>query len=449
MKTQLWLLTLLGVVCGGRGSFFDFDIPNLVSWWSMRSMLDGMQQMMTDDSTQKFDAETFTEFRSCLQSTDKHLPKMHDTAWNGIVNYWRNGGGKKDEWGSNPTGFPDREPEKFPLRDMIVHEPCGFVSSLAHYRLNSEVCASIKEGHDYSLSSDSVNNINKAFSFMTIGTGFLHASHTKLGALVAKKTFDATIYILHQESLAAFGKYTSSIMSDLSNKNRMRKSSGIVKRIGEIFKYKKTSHWTDSFDKLDIPDGSESLVAILTTMSILGTDEKTARKMLPKFINGFNLTADRANFMTEYYLPSVIQATKDVDVPKKTRHSLSKKFMTLAGKLMYGRHWLADTEASRKHVSKKIVNTIGRNTYPFLMRNMNKHNGNTYYTPSLRFDMKTEVYPGQKSCEKRFPRPKWYVICNSILIDFLYIVDEIDRLLRDHDSHETSSSSEKFTETIL
>ena len=96
----------------------------------------------------------FNELVECMEKDgDELMVKSQNSMWKGIVDYWRTNGqdsnylDKKDKWGILNPGrdglFVDylrTEPAPFGNENMIVIEPCNYVSNVSYYHTVVEIC---------------------------------------------------------------------------------------------------------------------------------------------------------------------------------------------------------------------------------------------------------------------------------------------------------------------
>jgi len=107
--------------------------------------------------------------------------------------YWKTRGNKNDyqqmddSWGSagpnderNPVHYLKKEPKAFGKENMMIIEPCNYVSNVAYYHSTTEIC-SYKWG---SFNTEQKIAAKRAFSMLTFGSSFWHGSHTNAGGII-------------------------------------------------------------------------------------------------------------------------------------------------------------------------------------------------------------------------------------------------------------------------
>ena len=174
---------------------------------SMRYMLDGMQQLMTGDSTY-FDSAYLEELAECWENTDPDLIQANDGAWRGLAEFWNNDGYGTDPWGGVDTNFREENATAQDYLGMVVYEPCNYASNLPNLKIATEMC---KVGN-LSMSRTSSVAIIQAASFLAMGSSAYHGSHTNLGDSLDGDMIQILSYAMHQGS-DSIGKYFLEVLS--------------------------------------------------------------------------------------------------------------------------------------------------------------------------------------------------------------------------------------------
>jgi len=76
--------------------------------------------------------------------------------------------------------------------DMVIYEPCNYVSNVAYYHSTTRLC-----DHEWSLEQDDVKALKRGMSTLAFGSSFFHGSHTTLGALYDGKVIAILSYVAH------------------------------------------------------------------------------------------------------------------------------------------------------------------------------------------------------------------------------------------------------------
>ena len=161
----------------------------------MRNMLDGMQQLMTGESTY-FDTAYLGELAECWEKTDPDLIQANDGAWRGLGEFFINDGYGVDPWGSDDTNFKEENATAQDYLGMLIYEPCNYASNLPNFYMATEMC---NRADDLSMPQNSSVAIIQTASFLAMGSSAYHGSHTNLGDSLDGDMIQILSYVIHQE----------------------------------------------------------------------------------------------------------------------------------------------------------------------------------------------------------------------------------------------------------
>ena len=161
----------------------------------MRNMLDGMQQLMTGESTY-FDTAYLGELAECWDKTDPDLIQANDGAWRGLGEFFINDGYGVDPWGSDDTNFKEENATAQDYLGMLIYEPCNYASNLPNFYMATEMC---NRADDLSMPQNSSVAIIQTASFLAMGSSAYHGSHTNLGDSLDGDMIQILSYVIHQE----------------------------------------------------------------------------------------------------------------------------------------------------------------------------------------------------------------------------------------------------------
>ena len=143
--------------------------------------------------------------------------------------------GQPDHWGDcrPENGWCDtmdyqefsenRKGETFGRENIIIFEPCNYVSNIAYYHATTRIC----DYPDFTIDKDYQIAMKRSFMTLTIGSAFWHGSQTALGYIFDNNFIVFTIYVAHQASFS-FLPYESPILTDLSLNKRNTNSIQII-----------------------------------------------------------------------------------------------------------------------------------------------------------------------------------------------------------------------------
>ena len=161
----------------------------------MRNMLDGMQQLMTGESTY-FDTAYLGELAECWEKTDPDLIQANDGAWRGLAEFFVNDGYGVDPWGGRDTNFKEENATTQDYLGMLIYEPCNYASNLPNFYMATEMC---NRAEDLSMPQNSSVAIIQTASFLAMGSSAYHGSHTNLGDSLDGDMIQILSYVIHQE----------------------------------------------------------------------------------------------------------------------------------------------------------------------------------------------------------------------------------------------------------
>ena len=130
---------------------------------NMKRMLDNMASYYERNST--YDDVYFNaNLTTCLKWLDDDiLTGSQDHSWAEFDRYWQTNGtaidwqGNPDHWGSHNTRLSKQYVGSFGDDQMIVYEPCNYVSNVAYFRSVTRIC----DYPNWTLSNDYVREFKR------------------------------------------------------------------------------------------------------------------------------------------------------------------------------------------------------------------------------------------------------------------------------------------------
>ena len=283
---------------------------------------------MTGDS-EYFDPIFLNVLKDCFDKTDSDLREATNRAWRGLIDYCDNDGYGSDPWGSVPGPWYEYHATTTNFHEMIIYEPCNYVSPVAYYHAATEMC---HNENKLAMSRDSYVAIIQSFIFHGFGSSVMHGSNTRLGD-IDEHMIAVLSYAIYQasiENLRARG--ASHIITDLKSTNRALTGSEIARSMSDMFMEKPVNEWLSHFKAMDIPDYQLTFSAIVTSImsltldnQLLGNIYKERTKpfqefgflisnikhgptdfLVPALMELFDLKQGEKDFILNQYLPEVM-----------------------------------------------------------------------------------------------------------------------------------------------
>ena len=390
----------------------------------MLQMLDAMQQLLTGGG--QYDREYYAELRSCMEQLHPDMEASQDAAWQGMIDYWNTRGGVDDSWGSSGTTYMEQNATTTTFLNMVIYEPCNYASNIAFYHDTTEICNRYSNGDPFSYPPEYVFALGKAFSQLAMGSSFMHGSHTKLGHQQDAEGIRVVSYLVHQGSLAAFPD-ASSVLTDLSPSPRSLNSIEIAEELFQMYLTQPVDQWYNRTDSIDVPDYMLSFSGFFSTVFTLLLDPETVDYYVVTICNAFGVPVEIQNFILEQYLPELRNLTGDFDLSGFDRTKFVANTASTVVKLIYAFLWQEEYLTDSPLFLNETVNELGYELLPEINNMLNIFNTFDYYDSNLQNG--TDLYPGDAWCNPVGPHAKWHVEATVGLLDFMYLGDEVYRLL--------------------
>ncbi|XP_018010700.1 uncharacterized protein LOC108668079 isoform X2 [Hyalella azteca] len=391
---------------------------------AMVTMLDAMEVMMTGQPL--YDREYLAELFRCMDTFDHRLVTSQNNAWQGMIDYWLAGGGVDDVWGEYEPGYYERNVTTTDVFNMTIYEPCNYASNMATYHPVTEICYRRDLGSPFTLPLDYINAAGTAFSELSMGSSFMHGSHTELGHQLDTKPIAVLAYLIHQGSLSSLTE-ASSVVKDLSYTPRSMSALQLADEFVNQYMTKPVNEWYAFTQSLDIPDYYLSFAGIFSTAVTVGLPPEIVDQLIPFLANAFGLPDEFLAFIQDDYLPEMRNLTSNLDLGIIEETKFLENLIGTTSKLIYAFIWQEHVLTDNPQFLDPEVNALGWQYLPIVNAWANSLNSFEYFEPD--FQNGTNIYPGDEWCNPTWPHAKWHLESAIGLLDLFYLGDEVNRLL--------------------
>ena len=229
---------------------------------------------------------------------------------------------RSDRWGGcTPTSFNTRcevgdyketEIGLFGQEELIIYEPCNYVSNLAFYHSATRICDYPK----WSLEVDQIKAVKRSFTTLAMGSAMWHGSHTYVGYSFDNNMIAVISYLAHQFSVSHLPS-NSSILHELSVEKRSKSGLDVSEDLVRMFSEKHVDEWAEVLDTADLPH-----VYYITFAAILSTTFSLIfpwlfTQFLIELLAYFLIPEEDADFVVQKYLPELRIAVSGLDITSK------------------------------------------------------------------------------------------------------------------------------------
>lgn len=390
----------------------------------MSLILDDLEQLMTGNP--QYDRDYYNLIRSCMDGFDPNLTAAHDSAWQGIMDYWISNGTPTDAWGSRDTPYIEANITQTNLLNMTIYEPCGYSSNIAYYHDVIEFCLRQQQGTPFAMPKEYVRAFGMSYSGMAMGSSFMHMSHTNLGHQQDNWSISVVSYLIHQGSLAALQNVPSAL-TDFAPTPRAQTALEIADEFMDMYLNMPIEQWFEHTEAIDLPDYYLSFSGIVGTIISIAFTDDVVDRYVPILANAFSLPPEYLDFMTDTYLPEFRNLTANLDIGIIERTKFTENFLSAFVKLVYAFLWQEERLTDNPMFLNETVNAWGAEMLPVLNSFIDSYNSFEYFDPD--FQNGTDTYPGDFWCNPVIPHAKWHLESGIGLLDLTYVGDEAYRIL--------------------
>lgn len=339
----------------------------------------------------------------------------------GLLQYYRDGGGQGDAWGSKPSTFEEQNATFFPVRQsgLLVYEPCNYASNIAYYQM---VIGLASPRHQWSLKEEEVRALGQASAGLALGSAFWHGSHTRLGQAADSKLISVMSLIMHQASLSGLPtSVLSPELTDLSTVRRPKTGVQIAQVVTDMYSFKPVGEWRSTLASLDLPRYEVTFSAIITTLVTLLLPTSIGEPLIRTLIGIFGIS-ELGPFILDSYLPKIRRAFSRTRIPFLTKMQLLKNTLSTVFKLVYAFLFQEQT-IDIDLVTSPLGNQIGS----FLQPKSNTVASIPSSLPNLSppLTLGSRLYPGSSWCSPSQPHSLWHAQSAAGLLDFFLLIDNL------------------------
>lgn len=290
----------------------------------------------------KFDADVYDRFIKCFKKfNDTLLYESQLSAWKGIADYWETRDENVDYFGDPDPWFQEspfqeaytRSNQFFRHNNLVVMEPCNYVSNIAYYHGVLKLC---DYAEDWSVEPQLQYDAVKAVSLMAVGSVFMHSSFTSVGSMLDKHMIGVIAYLSYQMSMMNIPN-KSVMLQGLQLEERSKNITMVLDNLTRTIRDEPVKEWGRVLDTEDYPrDYYQSFAAITVNLFAF---------TLPPWLSTLLLTVmaevllrnfhEQRKWLLNDYLPAILEALKDLQVPIGERINLSLQLAGVLLKLFY------------------------------------------------------------------------------------------------------------------
>jgi hypothetical protein len=307
--------------------------------------------------------------------------------------------------------------------NIPIWEPCNYASNIAYYHTTTEICYR----QEWNMPSDAVKFIGKAFASLALASSFWHGSETRNGQAADVRINDLFAYVAYQEAVKNL-KGNASIIHDLNYSPRAQSGEEITDFFMNMYIETPVEEWGHILIATDFPDLRITMCGYFSLTLSMSFEESFVDNLVVILANAFSLPDDMKEFCFDTYLPEVRIATKDIlPIPDEEKSKLRGNLFGTLFKLLYAFLWQEVELTDNGFFLRPEVNEVGAALLPIV--NELATQLNTFEYSSVNFQLGRNFYPGEHECNKWDPHAKWHLQTGIALVDFVFLTDEMYRLL--------------------
>jgi hypothetical protein len=128
-----------------------------------------------------------------------------------------------------PIGpYVDNQPGYF--GDVLIHEPCNYVSNIAYYRAATRIC----DNENWHIDDQKTNAVKRGFLALAVGSSFWHGSHTYVGYSFDNNMIAVLAALMHNAAMDPLPS-NSTILKQLKRSERSENAVDVTTHIVEMF----------------------------------------------------------------------------------------------------------------------------------------------------------------------------------------------------------------------
>lgn len=399
----------------------------------------------------EYDPELFKRVQSCMEEMsegDFDLVSTTEKSWKGFLEYGMTEGQPdgSDQWGKE-EGESWIEYEPTPLTsdnstypgaaDILVYEPCNYVSNMAYYRTLVEMCER-QVDEAWTLPRDHIIGLAQSYSALGMGSAFFHASSTALGGSIDNKPIGFLALLIHQGSLSSIP--WNPILHELRQPDAPARSMtavGYANEMTRMLNEDSVYTWDATLRALDEPNYYLTFGAIVASIfDVLLQDSPETVIKIVEAVGNLILNPNDVVFLTDVYLPELQRVRVDLGLTASgiDRAMLGDRGVGTLVKMIYAFIWQEEILPG-DHLNSIENNIKGAEMMPVINGIANEISG--YFHSDRDLQDSIGVYPGDAKCRVEQPHSKWHEESGNGLMDLMLTGQTIDRILRNPGSDDT------------
>ena len=387
------------------------------------------------------------ELKTCLEKwDDPNLETAVDEQWKGMVEYFQNNPNQDwDPWidcRENPSNdrctsqFKESELEGWRWstfgngtdREMLIIEPCNYVSNIAYYHSAIRICEYDGWG-DKNISVDNIayrRALKRGFTSLASGSAFMHGSNTILGGLFDNLLIAVIAYISHEQIANALGpEWTSSgLLSCIDSSNESATCQSSISLVEETTFFSSNYNVSEWFDRLENAKNTfqakyELLFSVCTFVLLDTIYPSFISDSLISFLLDVLVSDGDKQFMNEVYLPTAKPLLRQIIQNKISFYDKWILHWTFTGtfmKIIYAFVWQEQTlefyiidilPPCLGPIFAPMLNWISTFLNGFHSRRLNSV-ANNLEKNRYEYVAKDCYYPGSKQCNDVSSHAFWH-----------------------------------------
>jgi len=401
------------------------------------SFLNGIQQLMTGE--EHVDEQLYNKLVQCIKKTDESLYKSVNAQWIGLKGYAKSRGTPIiDNW--YPCDSPTKPKQWWFERNCTdqqygnipIWEPCNYASNVAYYHTVVEQCAR----ETWSLPSQSVNTIIKAYASLGAGSSFMHMSETNIGGISDVRVNDLIGYVAYHEMMKILN-VDNPILKELSEKPRSKPADQLVDDFMMMYINDPVEKWGPELTNGDMASLELSMCGFFAGALNMVFDDPIVDKIVNALLKLFHTYTDKPELKlcVEKFLPEFRNATADLrPLSLFQKIYFGRNLVGTAAKLLYAFVWqeriFPTNGALQTIILDPMVNEYGSMFLPTFNSWISWLEAKNMAYSDPNFGTGKNFYPGENIDCKWDPHAKWHMQTSIALTDFIFFADQFHGLIK-------------------
>merc|ERR1712241_110886 len=392
----------------------------------LKDALDGVETYMTGQPSFQ-DQAFYDELVACMNVLDPRLLQSVGAQWDGMIEYSSTQGNPPDDvWiqcGTERKWF-EKNCTVQEYGQMPIWEPCNYASNLAYYHTVTEICGR----ESWNLPLDDVKAMAITFAILAQGSAFWHGSETNNGGAADVRINDLFAYVAYQGAMRNDLPLDNPIIHDLSPTPRAKSGNEITSDFVDMYIQVPVAEWGNQLNAADFPSLRLIMCGYFGTALTLLYPDDVVDNLVDYLLGLFtDMTPDIKEFCVQEFLPEVRTATANFNLPQEEFLMLEGNTFSTLIKLIYAFLWQEEVLTQDDFWLQPSTNEIGTYVLPLVNGLANQLNNFTYSDAVMQTGI--NLYPGETWCNPVIPHAKWHVETSIALTDFVFLSDEMFRLL--------------------